>query len=142
VAESFHQRLRAELSAMPLFAGLDERQLDSVAGTVIERRIKPGKKVIKEGQWGHQFLIVLEGELEIWRGGEVVDTVGPGGHVGELALLGDVRRNATVVARTAVVVGSIEASLFAPLLHDLPLVAERIAATVAGYDLPPADERG
>ncbi len=139
--QSFHSKILAELAAMPLFAGLDERQLDDVAGTVIQRHVKAGKTVIKEGQWGHEFLIVVEGEMEIWRGGRVVDTVGPGGHVGELALLDDVRRNATVVTTTATVVGSIEASLFVPLLRDIPILAERIDSTVADYHLPPDGRR-
>jgi len=134
---TFRTELAAELAAMPLFAGLTVRQLEDVAGTVLERSVKAGKTVIKEGQWGHEFLLVLEGELEVRRSGEVVATRGPGSYVGELAVLGEVRRNATVVAKTPVVIGSIEASLFGPLLSDIPVLAERIAAAVQ-YEPPTA----
>jgi hypothetical protein len=52
-------------------------------------------------------------------------------------VLDDVRRNATVVATAPAVVGSIEASLFGPLLVDIPVLAERIAGTVADHQVPP-----
>jgi CRP-like cAMP-binding protein len=123
-----HSPLAAELAQMSLFDGLTAHQLENVAGTILERRVKPGRSVIKQGQWGHEFLLVLEGELEVRRDDRIVAVVGPGGFVGEQAVLDDVRRNATVVARSPVVVGAIEASLFAPLLVDVPVLAERIAA--------------
>ncbi len=130
-------RLADELANMSLFAGLTRHQLEEVAGTVLERPVKAGKTVIKQGQWGHEFLLVLEGELDVQRDGVVVATTGPGSFFGELAVLDDVRRNATVVATTAAVIGAIEASLFVPLLTDIPILADRIAAIAARYESPP-----
>ncbi|TFH15587.1 MAG: cyclic nucleotide-binding domain-containing protein [Acidimicrobiales bacterium] len=129
-------RLADELAEMSLFAGLTRHQLEEVAGTVLERQVKAGKTVIKQGQWGHEFLLVLEGELEVRRDGLVVATTGPGSFVGELAVLDDVRRNATVVATTPAVIGAIEASLFVPLLTDVPVLADRIAANAVRYESP------
>lgn len=126
-------RLAAELAELPLFAGLTPHQLENVAGAILERRVKPGRSVIKQGQWGHEFLLVLEGELEIRRDDRVVATAGPGSFVGEQAVLDDARRNATVVAAAPAVVGSIEASLLGPLLDDIPVLAERIASITASY---------
>jgi CRP-like cAMP-binding protein len=123
--------LIATLAAMPLFAGLTARQLDEVAGTVLERRVKAGKPVIKEGNWGHEFVIVLEGEIEVRRDGQPLATLGVGSHVGELAVIDDVRRNATVVAVTPVVVGAIDTGLFRSLLVEIPVLAERIAASAS-----------
>jgi CRP-like cAMP-binding protein len=120
--------LNAQLAAMPLFAGLTPRQLDEVSGTVLERRVKAGKAVIKEGNWGHEFVVVLDGEIEIRRDGQVLATLGPGSYVGEVAVLDNVRRNATVVAKTSVVVGAIDTGLFRALLTDIPVLSERIAA--------------
>jgi CRP-like cAMP-binding protein len=132
----FRTQLMGELAAMPLFAGLTDRELSQVAGTVLERRVKAGKTIIKEGHWGHEFLLVLDGETEVRRGGQIVATNGPGSYVGELAVLDEVRRNATVVAKTAVVVGSIDAGSFSTLLVDIPILAERIAAAAGEYDSP------
>jgi CRP-like cAMP-binding protein len=120
--------IEAQLATMPLFAGLTSRQLNEVAGTVLSRSVKAGKPVIKEGNWGHEFVLVLEGEIEIHRDGQVVDVTGPGSYVGELAILDDVRRNATVLARTPVVVGAIDAGLFRSLLWEIPELEERIRA--------------
>jgi CRP-like cAMP-binding protein len=133
--------LDAQLGAMRLFAGLTDRQLEAVAGTVLDRRVKAGKTVIKEGNWGHEFVLVLEGEVDVVRNGAVVATLGPGDHVGELAVLDDVRRNATVVARTPVVIGAIDTGQFRALLREIPELAERIAAAAAARGVPaaPAD---
>ena len=122
---------------MSLFAGLTRHQLEEVAGTVIERPVKTGKTVIKQGQWGHEFLLVLEGALEVRRDGQVVATTGPGSFFGEVAVLDDACRNATVVATTPVVIGAIEASLFVPLLTDIPVLADRIESIAARYESPP-----
>jgi CRP-like cAMP-binding protein len=121
----------AQLAAMPLFAGLTARQLEDVAGTVLGRRVKAGKTVIKEGNWGHEFVLVLEGEIEIRRDGQVLATLGPGSYVGEVAVLDNVRRNATVVAKTSVVVGAIDTGLFRSLLTEIPVLSERIATAAA-----------
>ena len=129
--------LDAQLGAMPLFAGLTARQLEDVAGTVLDRRVKAGKAVIKEGNWGHEFVIVLDGEVEVVRNGAVVATLGPGDYVGELAVLDDVRRNATVVAKTPVVIGAIDTGQFRALLREIPELADRIAAAAAARGVPP-----
>jgi CRP/FNR family transcriptional regulator, cyclic AMP receptor protein len=129
--------LEAQLATMPLFAGLTDDQLADVAGTVLDRRVKPGKAVIKAGNWGHEFVLVLAGEVDVVRDGQVVATLGPGDHVGELAVLEDVRRNATVVAKTPVVIGAIDTGQFRALLAEIPLLATRIAGTAAERTSPP-----
>jgi len=130
--------LIARLSAMPLFAGLTAREMQEVAGTVLERKAKAGKPIIKEGNWGYEVVLVLDGEIDVVRDGTVVDTVGPGNYVGEMAVLKDVRRNATVMAKTAVVYGTIDAGLFRSLIWEIPVLAERIAADVPNHSPRPA----
>jgi len=134
--------LIARLSAMPLFAGLTQRELQEVAGTVLERKIKAGKPIIKEGNWGYEVVLVLDGEIDVVRDGKVVDSVGPGNYVGEMAVLKDVRRNASVVAKTAVVYGTIDAGLFRSLIWEIPVLAERIAADVPNHSPRPAPPAG
>jgi CRP-like cAMP-binding protein len=129
--------LERQLGAMALFAGLTAQQVEDVAGTVLDRRVKAGKAVIKEGNWGHEFVIVLEGDVEVRRGGVAVATLGPGDYVGEIAVLDDVRRNATVVAKTPAVIGAIDTGQFRALLREIPVLAERIAAAAAARTVPP-----
>jgi CRP-like cAMP-binding protein len=129
--------LERQLGAMALFAGLTAQQVEDVAGTVLDRRVKAGKAVIKEGNWGHEFVIVLEGDVEVRRGGVAVATLGPGDYVGEIAVLDDVRRNATVVAKTPAVIGAIDTGQFRALLREIPVLADRIAAAAAARAVPP-----
>jgi CRP-like cAMP-binding protein len=64
------------------------------------KNVPPGEKVIKEGEEGDAFYVVEAGRLEARRDDEVVGTMGPGDHFGEIALLMDVPRTASVVAKT------------------------------------------
>jgi len=129
--------LTAHLACMPLFAGLSASELDIVAGTVTERRVKAGKNVIKAGNWGHEFVLVLEGDVEVRREGNVVATLGPGDYVGEIAVLNDARRNATVVATSPALIGAIDTGIFRWLLGEIPVLAERIALTADERATPP-----
>lgn len=120
--------LTARLAAMPVFAGLEHQDLDDVARSMGERDVKAGKTLIKQGQWGHELVVVLAGEVEIRRDDAVISTLGPGAVLGETAVLGDVRRNASVVARTPVSVGTIEYSQLRALVDTIPLLAARLDA--------------
>ena len=53
--------LALTLEAMPLFAGLAPTDVDDIARSIRERRVKAGKVLIKKGQWGHELLVVLDG---------------------------------------------------------------------------------
>ena len=90
-----------------------------------------GTVLAREGGTGNEFVVVLEGEVEVRRGDEVVATLGPGDYVGEIALLDDRPRTATAVAKTSVVVEVISRPEFATLLADVPDVAAQIMATMA-----------
>ena len=118
-----------ELAALPLFAGLPADQVEAMADSMLERSVKAGKTVMKQGQWGHELLIVLDGTLEVRRDGVVIAELGPGSCVGEMAVLEDHRRNATVVTATAARLGSVEYGQVHSLLAQFPELAARITAT-------------
>jgi CRP-like cAMP-binding protein len=63
-------------------------------------QVGPGGVLIREGDVGDLFYVIVEGEVEVTSHGEHLGTLGPGAYVGEIALLRDVPRTATVVART------------------------------------------
>jgi len=119
-------RLTATLASMPAFAGLVHQDVDDIARSMEERDLKPGKTLIKQGQWGHELIVVLAGEVEIRRDDTVVATLGPGAVLGETAVLTDARRNASVVAKTAVSIGTVEYSQLRALVDTIPALAQRL----------------
>jgi CRP-like cAMP-binding protein len=91
-------RLADDLAQVPLFSELNKRQL---ASGFIERSFGPGRTVVREGHMdGVGFFVVAEGTASISVSGSTVGTVGPGGYFGELAMLTEAARSATVTAET------------------------------------------
>jgi serine/threonine protein phosphatase PrpC len=89
---------RDVLANMPLFSRLTERELLRVMQAVEVRTHKDGEVVIREGDKGDELFIVLEGKVLVSRGGHPLVHLGPGEHVGEMALIRSVPRSATVTA--------------------------------------------
>ena len=90
-----------ELKQVPLFSSLNQRQLRRLAGKVKERTFKAGTSVVQEGKMsGIGFFIVTDGLASVVVGGNEVATIGPGNHFGELALIAERERTATVTAQT------------------------------------------
>ena len=90
-----------DLARVRLFACLSQRQLRKLAKTVKVREFRPGVVVVSEGTMsGVGFFIVAEGAASISVDGTEVATIGPGDHFGELALISEGERTATVTATT------------------------------------------
>ena len=90
-----------------LFAPLPPTTLEKLAGRCETAEISPGVVIINEGDTGDRFYGIVRGEVEVRRGGVAQRTLGPGDHFGEIALLRDVRRTATVVALSEVQVATL-----------------------------------
>jgi CRP-like cAMP-binding protein len=88
-----------ELKRVPLFSGLSQRQLRRLAKDFRERQFKPGTQVVREGQMsGVGFFVIVDGTAVVTVGGSEVALLGPGDHFGELALISEQVRSATVTA--------------------------------------------
>ena len=95
---AYHDHLRK----VPLFANLDKKHLRQISSLATPIDVPEGKALTKEGDICHEFIIVLEGEVEVRKGNTVITTRGPGTYIGEIALLDNRPRTATVVAKTPV----------------------------------------
>ena len=119
------------LTPVPLFAGLTEDELDAVAHSATQLDYKAGKVLMREGEVAHEMFVLVEGEVEVTRGGEHVADVGPGGFTGELALITHHHRNSTVTAKTDVSVLHIDGREFFGVLNVAPLIAVKLLPIIA-----------
>jgi CRP-like cAMP-binding protein len=110
------------LKAVPLFDGLKKKDLVAIGKLADEIDLPAGKQLIGEGGLGTQFFILLEGEVEVRRGGERLATLRDGDFFGEISLLSDSKTTATVETTTPVRVAVITRSAFGKLLRDAPKV--------------------
>jgi MFS family permease len=101
------QELRL-LTGVPIFAPLPGTALEHIAGRLVPLRIEPGTVILREGDAGDRFYVIVEGEVEVSAEGKTIATQGPGGYFGEIALLKDVPRTATVKAKTRVVLYALD----------------------------------
>ncbi|MBL8260497.1 MAG: cyclic nucleotide-binding domain-containing protein [Candidatus Competibacteraceae bacterium] len=90
-----------------------------------------GQPVFSEGESGASLYIVAEGEVDIMRGGRVLETVGPGGIVGELALIDDKPRSASAIARTDCLLAPVNREHFLALVQRTPLFALQVMRAMA-----------
>ncbi len=86
------------LASVPLFAGLGHAELEELGRLVDEVDGSDGRVLMRQGQPGDEMFVVVSGELEIERDGQAVGRQGPGTAVGEMALLSEGPRTATVRA--------------------------------------------
>lgn len=85
------------LCEVPVSAGVSEEHLELIANYMDQRTYSPGEVIFNEGDPGSEFFVVVSGAAEVQRDGKPPIELGPGGAVGEMAILGDRPRSATVV---------------------------------------------
>ena len=126
------------LRSVPLFSGCSKKELDQISRIADELDFKAGKTLIREGALGREFFVLVDGTAEVQRGGKTIDTSGPGDFFGEMALLTDQPRNASVVTTSAVDALIITGRNFRSLMEGNPLIALKVMRAVADR-LPPSE---
>jgi CRP/FNR family transcriptional regulator, cyclic AMP receptor protein len=124
------------IARVPLFAGLSKSELGQVASIADEIDLPADKVLIREGERGREFFVLLEGEAEVTRKGKKLATRRAGEFFGEIALVSNLPRVATVKTREpvrALVLRDIE---FRALLQRAPAIAVKVLQAVAER-LPP-----
>ena len=88
------------LASISLFSSLDEDALRKLAFWVSELSVSEGKHLVEEGDYAYDLFIIQDGTAEVTHDGSTVAQLGPGDVFGEMGVLKDEQRNATVAAKT------------------------------------------
>lgn len=114
------------IAKVPLFAGCSKTELTEIASIADELDLPEGATLIREDDRGREFLIVIEGTAKVTKKGRKLNDVGPGSFVGEIALIADVPRTATVTATAPVRLLVITDRAFQQLIRKTPSIAAKV----------------
>ena len=92
---------KGRLKAIPLFANLDDHDLQVIATFANETSVSEGDVLVREGDFSYELMAIEEGTAEVRRGDTVVATLGPGDFFGEMGVLKNELRTATIIASSA-----------------------------------------
>jgi CRP-like cAMP-binding protein len=123
--------ISATLAAVPLFSQLSAKERRVVAKALGVHEVASDVMLVRQGESGDTFYVLLEGEAKVVRNGRKVATLGPGTFFGELALLDPAPRDADVVTITPATVGMLDAKSFKRLIAELPNLTGRLLAGLA-----------
>jgi len=110
----------AHFRNLPIFAGCTEDELAEIDRLADEVHVKAGRTIIRQGDLGQEFAVIVSGQADVVKDGAVVASIGPGAYFGEVALLDAVTRTASIVATTDMTLEVIDRRGFNTLLDDLP----------------------
>jgi CRP-like cAMP-binding protein len=119
------------LRHVPLFAGCSKKELGEISTLADELSLPAGTKLIEEGRQGHEFFLLVDGEVDVRMKGRKVKSLADGSWFGEMALVSSLPRNATVTALTPVRVLVVHEQAFRRLLRDSPGIQLKVLQTLA-----------
>lgn len=123
----FSQNTKMEaLKRTPLFSELSRKELEELAKITDDLEVEAGKVLCRQGDLGREFFVILEGEVEITRDGKPVEQRGGGDFFGELALVENVRRMATLTAKTPLRLFVLTSQSFHQLMGQNPEVERKV----------------
>ena len=126
------------LRSVPLFQGMTDRSVETIASLAEETRFESGSTLVREGEPGDQFLIIRDGSAVVDQGGHAIRELGSGDFLGEISLIDGRPRSATVTATAPIDALAIDRAGFTRLMDDFPSVrhdllnalTQRVRATI------------
>jgi CRP/FNR family transcriptional regulator, cyclic AMP receptor protein len=126
-----HDTKAEALGRIPLFSELTKDELHELAKRTEDLEVEAGKVLVREGEIGQEFFVIIEGEAEATKDGKLLRTMGPNDFFGEIALLEDIPRTATVTAKTPLRFFVLTRQSFWSMLDATPSVERKILRTLA-----------
>jgi CRP/FNR family transcriptional regulator, cyclic AMP receptor protein len=118
------------LKSIPLFEDIEESELAQIATFAQEVSVESGRNLVREGDFSYEFMVIEEGEAEVTREGQHVADLGPGDFFGEMGLLERTLRNATVTAKTPMLVVTLTGWDLKRMERSVPQAVERVRQTL------------
>jgi CRP/FNR family transcriptional regulator, cyclic AMP receptor protein len=123
--------LQAQLKQVPFFSTLSKRELEAVAREVDELDFPAGRELTRQGEFGHEFFVIVDGTAEVVQDDAPIAEMGPGDFFGELALLEADRRTATVRSTSPMRVMVMTRQSFRAMDRAVPGVHAAVAEAIA-----------
>jgi CRP-like cAMP-binding protein len=120
----------SRLASIDLFSSLSKRQRREVSQYADEIDVPEGTQLVREGEFAYEFFVIEAGTAEVVRDGDHVADLGPDDFLGEMGIVGQAQRNASVVARSAMRVIVLSEQDFRGISRAFPDVGERIQEAV------------
>jgi CRP/FNR family transcriptional regulator, cyclic AMP receptor protein len=114
------------LKAVPLFNSLSKRQLEELAGRFDEVDVPVGKRLVNEGAFAYEFVLIESGSATVSIDGQHVNDLGAGDFFGEIALLSAPRRTASVETTSPMRAAVITGADFRAMMREFPEIAEQV----------------
>jgi CRP-like cAMP-binding protein len=120
----------SRLASIDLFSALSKRERSDIANRADEIDVPEGTHLVREGEFAYEFFVIEDGSAEVLRDGEHIADLGPGDFLGEMGIVTQSPRNASVVAREPTRVMVLSEQDFRGVARSFPAVAERIREAV------------
>jgi CRP/FNR family transcriptional regulator, cyclic AMP receptor protein len=124
----YYSEYLGSLGGAPLLQRLNTRQLRSIARSAARQEFGPAGRIVTEGERGDGFYVLETGSATVTVHADPVATLGPGSYFGEMAVIDEGPRTATIVAETATTVLHLPSSALRTLVHRDPTIGDAIAA--------------
>jgi CRP/FNR family cyclic AMP-dependent transcriptional regulator len=119
------------LGGVSLFSACSNRELTRIASLADEIEVPEGRVLIRQGEPGREFFVIVEGKARVSARGKTAKTLGPGSGLGELSLLDQAPRSATVTAASDMHLLVLDSRSFSSLIAEVPSVAGKIFRVMA-----------
>jgi CRP-like cAMP-binding protein len=126
------------LRRVPIFSDLDQKELERIATSMKPRTFRAGDTVTAEGQSGVGFFVIESGEAKVTVGGEERRRLGPGDYFGEVALLNESARTATITAESELSCYGLTSWEFRPLVETHGSIAWKLLRAMSKTYQSPA----
>ena len=125
-----HDTKAQALGRCPFFQGLSRSELIELAKLTEDLEVAEGKVLTREGQSGSEFFVIVDGEVSVKKDDQEIRTLGSGDFFGEIALLEDTPRTATVTAKTPLRFFVLTRQAFRSMLAHQPELEQKVLSAL------------